>query len=103
MQTRDGEVARVRRLGVIDVATEDRRHTYAVVVATVAVGLGLLAFAADSVEGIAGQVMVALTSSGFAWGLAAFLVGRSATGARRAAVGATMLLGVPVVNSAKQR
>lgn len=76
----------------MDVAAEDRRHTYAMTVATVAVGLGLLAFAADFVEGIAGHVMVALTSSGFAWGLAAFLVGRCATGARRATVGATALL-----------
>jgi hypothetical protein len=92
LQTRDGEAARVRRLDVTDVAADDRRHTYAAVVATVAVGLGLLAFAADSVEGVAGQVMVALTSSGFAWGLAAFLVGRRATGVRPAAVGAAVLL-----------
>ncbi|MEU7867783.1 hypothetical protein [Dactylosporangium sp. NPDC049140] len=49
----------------------------------VAAGLGLLAFAADAVDGAAGQVLVALTSSGFAWGLAAFLAGRAADGRRR--------------------
>ncbi len=36
--------------------------------------------------------MIALTGSGFAWGLAAFLAGRSAAGARRAAAGAAGLL-----------
>jgi hypothetical protein len=84
--------ARLRRLGVTDVAVVGPRRTYAAVVATAAVALGLLAFAADSVDGVVGQVMIALTSSGFAWGLAAFLAGRSAAGARRAAAGATGLL-----------
>jgi hypothetical protein len=32
--------------------------------------LGLLAFLADAVCGVSGQVLVALTSSGLAWGLA---------------------------------
>jgi len=67
------------------------------VVATAGTGLGLLAFAADFVEGIAGQVMVGLTSSGFAWGLAAFLAGRCAGSARRAAAGATALLALATV------
>ncbi|MEV0130366.1 hypothetical protein AB0H83_18130 [Dactylosporangium sp. NPDC050688] len=75
-----------------EVAVVGPCRTYAAVVATAAVALGLLAFAADFVDGVAGQVMIALTSSGFAWGLAAFLAGRWAAGARRAAVGATGLL-----------
>lgn len=63
------------------------------VVAVAAVALGLLAFMADSVAGLAGQILIALTSSGFAWGLAAFLVGRwAATEKRAAVVGATALL-----------
>ncbi|MFG2041832.1 hypothetical protein [Dactylosporangium sp. NPDC048998] len=57
-----------------------------------AVALGLLAFAADYVDGAAGQVLTALTSSGFAWGLAAFLAGRSAVSPKRAAADATALL-----------
>ncbi|WP_328372797.1 hypothetical protein [Micromonospora zamorensis] len=68
------------------------RPSRTAMVATAAVTLGLLAFAADSVAGIAGQLLIALTSSGFAWGLTAVLVGRSADTARRAAIGATMLL-----------
>ncbi|MCO8274187.1 DUF6518 family protein [Actinoplanes sp. TRM 88003] len=55
--------------------------------------MGLLAFVADYVDGAAGQIMVALTSSGFAWSLAAFLAGRYAPTARRAAaVGASLLV-----------
>ncbi|MGK5682863.1 hypothetical protein [Actinoplanes sp. URMC 104] len=53
-----------------------RRRAFGGVVAA-GVVLGLLAFAADFVDGAAGQVMVALTSSGFAWGLAAFIAGRA--------------------------
>lgn len=75
-----------------DVAVDGRRLTHTAIVAIAAVVLGLLAFAADAVEGIVGQVVVALTSSGFAWGLAAFLVGHSAAGARRAAARAAGLL-----------
>jgi hypothetical protein len=77
---------------VTDVVVAGPRRTYAAVVATAGFTLGLLAFAADFVDGVAGQAMIALTSSGFAWGLAAFLAGRSAAGARRAAAGATGLL-----------
>jgi hypothetical protein len=84
--------AHLRRLGVTDVAVVAPRRRYAATIATAAVTLGLLAFAADSVDGLVGQVMIAFTSSGFAWGLAAFLAGRSAAGARRAAAGATGLL-----------
>ncbi|GID27843.1 hypothetical protein C8E87_7745 [Paractinoplanes brasiliensis] len=43
----------------------------------VAALLGLSAFLADFVDGPAGRLMVVLTSSGFAWGLAGFLVARS--------------------------
>ncbi|MFE9657952.1 hypothetical protein [Micromonospora sp. NPDC006431] len=75
-----------------DVAVEGFRRTHLAVVATAAVALGLLAFAADSVAGVVGQVLIALTSSGFAWGLAAFVAGRSAATAKRAVGGATALL-----------
>ncbi|TYB39784.1 hypothetical protein FXF50_05285 [Micromonospora sp. AP08] len=75
-----------------DVAVEGFRRTHVAMVATAAVALGLLAFAADSVAGVVGQVLIALTSSGFAWGLAAFLAGRSAATGKRAVGGATALL-----------
>jgi hypothetical protein len=77
---------------VTEVAVDGRRRTHTGVVAIVAVVLGLLAFAADFAGGVVGQAVVALTSSGLAWGLTAFLAGRSAAGARRAAVRATGLL-----------
>lgn len=57
-----------------------------------AVVLGLLAFAADAVDGITGQVMIALVSSGLAWGSAALFTGRTATDRRGAVTGATVLL-----------
>ncbi|MEU2665541.1 hypothetical protein [Micromonospora sp. NPDC007220] len=79
-------------VGVTGVAVGGSRRTHASAVATAAVALGLLAFVADSVAGVAGQILKALTSSGFAWGLAAFLAGRSAATAKRAVGGATALL-----------
>jgi hypothetical protein len=64
-----------------------------VTIGVAAAALGLLAFAADAVDGITAQVVVtALVSSGLAWGLAAFLAGLTATGRRGAVVGATALL-----------
>ncbi|WP_262286288.1 hypothetical protein [Micromonospora sp. MA102] len=75
-----------------DTAVKQRRPTYAVNVTAAAAALGLLAFAADFVHGVAGHVMDALTSSGFAWGLAAVLAGRYADTTRRAVTGATGLL-----------
>jgi hypothetical protein len=58
-----------------------------------AVTLGLLAFAADAIDGFAmRQVMTALVSSGLAWGLAALLAGRTAPDRRSAVTGATALL-----------
>ncbi|WP_203786705.1 hypothetical protein [Paractinoplanes rishiriensis] len=57
-----------------------------------AVVLGVLAFLADTVDGMAGHLMVAVFSSGLAWGLAALLTGRAATGRRSAVTGATVLL-----------
>jgi hypothetical protein len=54
--------------------------------------LGLLAFAADAVDGSAGLVMVALVSSGLAWGSAALLAGHTAPDRRSAVTGATVLL-----------
>ncbi|KXK63685.1 hypothetical protein AWW66_01605 [Micromonospora rosaria] len=71
---------------------EAARDGRTAVVATAGATLGLLAFAADFVAGAAGQVLIAVVSSGFAWGLAAVLVGRSAATARRAAIEATRLL-----------
>jgi hypothetical protein len=58
-----------------------------------AVALGLLAFAADAIDGFAGrQIATALASSGLSWGLAALLAGRTASDRRGAAAGATTLL-----------
>lgn len=82
----------VEGAGLTDVAVERSCRTHVAVVATAAVALGLLAFAADFVAGGVGQVLIALTSSGFGWGLAAFLAGRSAATAKRAVGGATALL-----------
>ena len=64
----------------------------AVTIAVAAVVLGLLAFAADALDGIAGQIVVAVVSSGLAWGSAALLTGRTATDRRAAVTGATALL-----------
>ncbi|MFC8851391.1 MULTISPECIES: hypothetical protein [unclassified Micromonospora] len=66
-------------------------------VTAVATLLGILAFAADALDGIAGQVAVALVSSGFAWGLAAILTGRHVDTVRRAVTSATGLLAVATV------
>lgn len=63
-----------------------------VTVVVTAVALGVLAFLADAVDGTAGQIMVALVSSGLAWGLAALPAGRAAAARRRAVTGATVLL-----------
>ncbi|MET7396779.1 hypothetical protein ABZS66_25180 [Dactylosporangium sp. NPDC005572] len=51
--------------------------------------LGLLAVLADAPDGVLRAVMAALTSSGLAWGLAAFLAGRSTAGRRAAVLRAT--------------
>ncbi|MGX6606442.1 hypothetical protein ACWKSP_30590 [Micromonosporaceae bacterium Da 78-11] len=75
-----------------DLAVQRSRRGGATASVTAAVVLGVLAFAADSVPGVGGQIMIALTSSGFAWGLAAVLAGRAAGTTRRAAGHATALL-----------
>ncbi|MEU8816963.1 hypothetical protein [Actinoplanes sp. NPDC048796] len=73
--------------------TPPRRTPLAVLPATgTATALALLAFTADHVDGIGGHVMVALTSSGFAWGLAALLTGHHARNPRHAAATATTVL-----------
>lgn len=79
-------------MAVSGTAVAGPRRSYAAFVAAAGVALGLLAFAADFVDGTAGRVVVGLTSSGFVWGLAAFLAGRAATGVRQAVGGATALL-----------
>lgn len=63
-----------------------------VTVVAMAVVLGVLAFLADAVDGGAGRIVVAVVSSGLAWGLAALLTGRAATDPRRAVTGSTVLL-----------
>ncbi|MEV6342586.1 DUF6518 family protein [Actinoplanes sp. NPDC051851] len=63
-----------------------------VVPVVVSILLAVLAFLADSVDGAPGRLMTALTSSGFAWGLAAFLTAFSAPTLRRAVITATALL-----------
>lgn len=79
------------------IALNPPQERFAVVVGVAAIGLGLLAFVADLVEGVLGQVLVALTSSGFAWGLAAFLLGRWSVTRRRAMIGAATLLAAATV------
>jgi hypothetical protein len=77
-------------LSVVDVVVQRSARRAVVLVAGVV--LGLLAFAADALDGVAGQVVVALVSSGLAWGLAALLAGRTATDRRGAMTNATALL-----------
>jgi hypothetical protein len=57
-----------------------------------AVALGLLAFTADSIGGTTGRIMIAVVSSGLAWGSAALLAGRTAQDRRSAVTDATVLL-----------
>jgi len=64
----------------------------AVTIVVAAVVLGLLAFAADGLDGSAGRVLIAVVSSGLAWGSAALLAGLTATGHRDAVTSATALL-----------
>ncbi|WP_250038402.1 hypothetical protein [Paractinoplanes maris] len=66
------------------------RRVVAVVVA--AALLGLLAFAVDALDGLAGLVATAVVSSGVAWGTAALVAGWTATSRRTAVIGATTLL-----------
>ncbi|MEU4561824.1 hypothetical protein AB0F72_25860 [Actinoplanes sp. NPDC023936] len=73
-------------------AVAQRSARRSVTIVAVAVVLGLLAFAADAVDGMAGQLMIVVVSSGLAWGSAALLAGRSAPDRRRAMTGATVLL-----------
>src|SRR5215207_7705091 len=79
------------RLSVVNVVVQRPAHR-AVMIVVAAAALGLLAFAADTIDGITGQVMTALVSSGLAWGLAALLAGRTASDRRGAVAGATALL-----------
>jgi hypothetical protein len=64
----------------------------AVMILLAGAALGLLAFAADAIDGVAGQVMVVFVSSGLAWGSAALLAGWTAAGRRGAVTDATVLL-----------
>ncbi|GAA3344765.1 hypothetical protein GCM10020358_49310 [Amorphoplanes nipponensis] len=76
---------------MINLAVRSQASRYTRIVAA-AFALGLLAFVSDSFDAGAGQVLTALTSSGLAWGLAAFLAGRTAIDRRSAVIGATVLL-----------
>jgi len=76
---------------VVDVVVQ-RPARRAVLIVVAAVALGLLAFAADAVDGVTGQVMTAVVSSGLAWGSAALLAGWTAPDRRGAVIGATVLL-----------
>jgi hypothetical protein len=71
------------------------RRAVAIVVAGAV--LGLLAFAVDAVDGTARQVMIALVSSGLAWGSAALLAGHTAPDRRSAVTSATVLLASAVL------
>ena len=88
-----GSVARLRRSSMINL-TVLRPAARTPRILAAAFALGLLAFAADAFDpaATAGQVFTALTSSGLAWGLAAFLAGRRAADRRSAVHGATVLL-----------
>jgi hypothetical protein len=81
-----------RDAGVSDTAITGPCRSYAAFVAAAGIALGILAFAADFVDGAAGRIVVGLTSSGFVWGLTAFLFGRAAIIARQAAIGAAAVL-----------
>jgi hypothetical protein len=75
---------------VVDVVRRPVHRAVAVVV--MGAVLGLLAFTADAVDGSARPAVVALVSSGLAWGSAALLAGHSAPDRRSAVTGATVLL-----------
>ena len=78
--------------GVSVVNVVVRRPGHRTAVAVAAVVLGLLAFAADAIDGFAGRVAIAVVSSGLAWGSAALLAGWTATSRRGAVTRATLLL-----------
>jgi len=86
-----GSVAGPGQVSLLNVVVQ-RPARRAVVIVVAAVVLGLLAFAADGVDGVAGRVVTVLVSSGLAWGLAALLAGRAAGDRRGAMTGATVLL-----------
>ncbi|GAA2382531.1 hypothetical protein Cme02nite_53770 [Catellatospora methionotrophica] len=54
--------------------------------------LGTLAFLGDELPGLAGQLVLMLTSNGFAWGAAALVTGHLVRQARRAPLVATVVL-----------
>ncbi|MFI2666025.1 DUF6518 family protein [Micromonospora carbonacea] len=67
-----------------------RRNALAALLLSVA--LGTAAFLADAATGILGSALLALTSSGFSWGLAALLIGFRQQTQRGAAATCTALL-----------
>jgi hypothetical protein len=91
MQVRLGTVPGREEVSVVNVVVQRPARRVVVTVAAGAV-LGLLAFAVDAVDGTAEQVMIAVVSSGLAWGSAALLAGHAAPDRRSAVTGATVLL-----------
>ena len=82
---------RAVQVGVTGVAARRPKPRTVTVVLTAA-ALGVLAFMVDAVHGAPGRIMATVVSSGLAWGLAALLTGRTATGRRSAVTDATVLL-----------
>jgi hypothetical protein len=86
-----GTVAGRGEVSVVSVVVQrPARRAVAIVVAGAV--LGLLAFAVDAIDGTARQVMIALVSSGLAWGSAALLTGHTAPDRRSAVTAATATL-----------
>ncbi|GAA1818057.1 hypothetical protein GCM10009682_43540 [Luedemannella flava] len=76
----------------------DRSPAFVVVTAMTPLVLGLMAYAADETSGLARAVLLALFSSGAAWGLAALVIGFLAPGRRLAIIaGVGGLIGATVV------
>jgi hypothetical protein len=65
---------------------------FLVLVTSGSFGVGIFAFAADMLEGLVGAIAMALTSSGFAWGLIAYVIGYCAPSRVTAVAGSTMVL-----------
>jgi hypothetical protein len=72
--------------------TGDTPRDRTLLLSAAGVPLGTLAFLGDELPAAAGQIVLMLTSNGFAWGAAALVAGYLVRRARRAPVAATALL-----------
>ncbi|GAA0398721.1 hypothetical protein GCM10009541_47180 [Micromonospora gifhornensis] len=88
----DGEVGLRRARGTALRAVIAYRDLSWTPLLLVGAGLGLSAFVGDELPGIAGMVVLTLTSTGFAWGGAALLTGYLTTSRALAPVSATVVL-----------